>query len=193
MDEPVVFKRDARSCVELMEDADGGRVVRKRYLHGRFKQRWTYRLGVHPGQKERRAAAWLERIGVPVVAVMEVSRSGGEVTVVTRWHGPSLDVALAEAGGAAGAADRARLLSAAGALAERLIERRVFFKDLKASNVVLGPGWPGAVDARLIDVGSARRGLSGAQRRRMVGMLRATCEAAGAEPGEVAAALPAAD
>jgi tRNA A-37 threonylcarbamoyl transferase component Bud32 len=188
-----VYKDDARSRVERVGADDGRARVRKRFTYSPLKQRLTWWIGRHPAQLERRAARRLDRLGVPVARVESVrpaerSAGGGgfAVEVVTAWSGPSLQQALREAS----ADGHARLLEAVVPLVEGLLKERVFFKDLKSSNIVMGPGAPGVLEPRLIDAGSARRGGSPAQRARMLAMLRRTCVADGAEAAEVAAILP---
>jgi len=185
--EPRVFKHDQRSKVTLLpapHDQGASRVV-KRFVYSPFKQRLTYTLGLHPAQKERRAVRWLHRRGVPVVPILDLRPDHGEVdnhcfevVVTTAYHGPSLQQALQE-----GNADtHGRLFAAVTPLVHALLDRRIFFKDLKVSNIVLGPEATETLDPRLIDTGSARPGLSTPQRERMLGMLRQTCQSAGAAP-----------
>ncbi|MEM1210512.1 MAG: hypothetical protein AAGI54_14725 [Planctomycetota bacterium] len=191
---PVVFKHDARSMVLLNEPSNGrpGTVL-KRFLHAGFKQLLTYCIGLHPAQKERRAAAWLARRGVFVVPITDIHLGVGErgqpvfhVTLLTEYHGPSLQQALRDTP----PDNHSRLLAAVAPLVRQLLDRRVFFKDLKSSNIVLGPDAPHTLNPRLIDVGSARRGLSADQRRRMLDMLRHTCQDDGADLNELDAHLP---
>ncbi|MEM0914952.1 MAG: hypothetical protein AAGK09_10125 [Planctomycetota bacterium] len=184
----LVFKQDARSRVEWTPMPGTPGLVLKTFLHSPLKQRFTYALGLHPAQAERRTAHWLEQLRIPVVPIQSIGvfrsaegRATFRVHILTAYQGSSLQHAL----GKANRNDHPRILAAVAPLVRQLLDRRIFFKDLKASNIVLGLDAPNTLDPKLIDTGSARRGLSPTQRQRMLDMLRQTCLDVGADPASL--------
>ncbi|MEO0964859.1 MAG: hypothetical protein AAFY08_07035 [Planctomycetota bacterium] len=174
--EPVeTYKHDARSRVWRVDHSTGSFVI-KRFEYSPLRQGLGQWLHLHPAGQEQRAAAWLAQLDIPVVPLLRSGWSQRKRCLVTPTHGPSLQHTLRHAP----PAGHPRLLAAVAPLVRQLIDQRVFFKDLKASNIVLGPNAPDTLDPKLIDTGSARRGLSPTQRQRMLDMLHQTCQDAGA-------------
>lgn len=150
------FKRDHRSHVRLLPEGPDGRWVVKTFLHPMWRQRLTRMVGAHPAAREAHWHANLQGAGVPVVPVAaHGTDAAGRGFVITPWAGESLHHVLAR-GDTLTPAQRHRLTRAAGALAGRLLSQKLYFRDHKASNLVVDADPNSAVPVRLIDAGACR-------------------------------------
>ncbi|MEE9405407.1 MAG: hypothetical protein V3V20_10980 [Algisphaera sp.] len=147
------LKHDARSHVRRVTDAQGNPWVVKTFLHARWKQRFTQKIGQHPAQLEARWHANLQKANVPVVPIAAQGFDhSGAGWIITPWMGESLHNTLAQ-GHADTPAQRHRLTRAVGTLTGRLLSQKLFNRDHKASNIVIDPH---SGELRLIDAGGCR-------------------------------------
>jgi serine/threonine protein kinase len=179
-----VYKHDARSRVWRI-DAPGGRsFVVKRFEYNPLRQLLALLLRIHPGQREKRAYAWLTGAGVRVVRIVAagVSRRGLGVCywLATPYVGKSLHNLIYH-DDLNDAASRSAVLEAAGGLTADLIHYRVFNRDHKASNILIDQDR----QAWLIDYGATRRLDSPDQAGRMFTSLRANLTEAGATEADL--------
>ncbi len=181
----LVFKSDARSHVWLRDEPGGGALVIKRFEHHRLEQRLLWWIGMHPAQRERRAASRMAGAGLAVVPILEARLIHGRGHVVTPYVGQSLDRLLPGLVGK----PREVMLDRVAAVAGDLLAAGWVFRDLKAGNIVLDAG----DRPHLIDTGSAYRPLPGWTRRRgrvrTLEILDLTLGNAGATPKERAGVL----
>jgi tRNA A-37 threonylcarbamoyl transferase component Bud32 len=153
-----VYKSDRRSRVWRVDlpPERGGRAVIKRFEYSPLRQAVAWRLGIHPAQRELRAAARLRSLGLPVAEIMgagtERSGWGIRAWVATRWLGRSLHNRLRD-GDLDDFARRTAAAEAVGRLTAGLLSEGLVNRDHKASNLILddaGRVW-------LIDAGAVRR------------------------------------
>ncbi|MCC7191395.1 MAG: hypothetical protein IT444_01320 [Phycisphaeraceae bacterium] len=166
------YKSDARSTVWRTETPEGAWVV-KRFEYSPLRQRVSLILGIHPGQRERRANAELVRQEMPAVPLVGWVEQrvglGCKIHLVTPYAGESLQ-RLLRSGLVHDAEWLRRTLPRVGELASRLVEGRWFLADLKTANIVIDKdGQP-----RVIDVGRARRCRSRAKTTQMLAVLEDT-------------------
>lgn len=152
--ESVLYKEDRRSRVWLVEDASQRRWVIKRFEHHTLKQRITAKLGQHPAQREATWHAKLIAAELPVVPIVgHGADDGGRQWLITPWVGNDL-VEWIKDGRLSDPAVRHDVTRQLGSLAGRLMQMRVFNRDFKARNIVIGS--TGKV--WLIDAGGCRGG-----------------------------------
>ncbi len=157
------YKHDARSTVWRAGD-----FVVKRFNHPRWRQAAAWAVGLHPAQREARRARQLAAAGVPCVPVIDLGHKDGRAYTVTPRRGVSVQCRIAERPHAASAGRlEPSLLDGLARLLRQLESAGWFFRDLQAANIVRDD----AGGLHLIDVGSARRGLTDPQRDRMLAML----------------------
>ena len=166
------YKSDARSTVWRTETSEGAWVV-KRFEYSPLRQRVSLILGIHPGQRERRANAELVRQEMPAVPLVGWVEQriglGCKIHLVTPYAGESLQ-RLLRSGLVRDAEWLRHTLPRVGELANRLVEGRWFLADLKTANIVIDKdGQP-----RVIDVGRARRCRSRAKTKQMLAVLEDT-------------------
>lgn len=169
-----VFKEDQRSRVWQVEGPNGPLVV-KRFEYAPLRQSIAALLGQHPAQREVRANRMLQNLRVQVVPIVAFGRQRATIGIrywlATPKYGQSLDKLLV------GPSHLDRTITDAVAnLVQKLQTTRIFFKDLKTSNILIdhdGQAW-------LIDVGSARTARSNQHLPRMLAMLDRTARRDGA-------------
>lgn len=177
--EAELYKADRRSRVWRTDDAPRGqRYVIKRFEYSPLRQRLAWWLGVHPAQRERRnAEKWAAR-GLPIVPIAAGGFDGGKAWLATELRGVSLE-RLIKSGAVPADSPRGRsLIEAVARLLALLVTKKVFFKDLKTSNIL--------VDDRdalwLIDSGSMRE-ASGLARSGQLDRMRAMLDRTAARDG----------
>ena len=171
------YKVDRRSRVWKVRDGEGdstAEYVVKQYRHPSAKQRATWLVGLHPVQREARAVAKLTQARIPVVPITATGMHKGRGILVTRYAGPSLQVAVQQ-GMLDDHARRVGVLERVVALTASLVESRWFFRDLQLANMVLGDD----NQVMLIDTGSIRRSGSPHHTVRMLGLLARTARMEG--------------
>ncbi|MEM7627317.1 MAG: hypothetical protein AAF333_17100 [Planctomycetota bacterium] len=147
-----VFKQDRRTRVWLIEGGHGQRWVIKRFDHAPLRQTLTAALGRHPVQRE---VLWHGRLidaGLAVVPAFDLGADdAGRRHQATPYRGPTLYDLLRENPPPAAKA-RHDLTRQAGRLTGQLLALRVFYRDLKASNLVVDDNGT----LYLIDAGDCR-------------------------------------
>jgi serine/threonine protein kinase len=147
-----VYKNDdTRSSVWLESDPNESYVV-KRFENLPIKQWFLAILQIHPGQCERRAHTRLRNLGLPVIAIEQTGWQKGRYYLTTQPIGPSLSNALSR-GLYDQPTDRHHLAVQLGQLTGQLLKHRLFFRDLKSSNILL----TAQNTLLLIDAGSVRK------------------------------------
>jgi serine/threonine protein kinase len=147
-----VYKFDpARSNVWLESD-DNHQYIVKRFEVSPAKQWFLAMLGIHPGQCETRAHRNIAAMGIPVVPIQQRVWQRGKLCLITPDMGQSLDRATV-AGAFDSPAARHHLAKQLGQLTALLLERQLFFRDLKCSNILIDADGT----LRLIDAGSIRK------------------------------------
>jgi tRNA A-37 threonylcarbamoyl transferase component Bud32 len=172
-----VFKHDGRSRVWLVEASDGPVVV-KRFEYARWRQAAAAVLGLHPAQRERRAARRLIKADLPVAPIIafgaEWAVGGASLWLATRYVGPSVHEVLRTDG-----ASRA-LLDAIATVTAALLRAGFVHRDHKVSNLLVddaGRVW-------LTDVGAIRRSRAAQARRRTLTTLSKTLREVGVSEAE---------
>jgi len=173
------FKRDQRSHVWRV-DSERGPFVVKRFVYSPWRQRLSLLVGAHPAQVEVR---WNQRLQAGLVAVVPVHDGGIEpsgfgcrVWLSTEVAGTSMQrlIRAPEIRKARGEG----LIAAAAGLAAQLFAAGFWSRDFKPSNIVIDD----AGGARLIDVGSARRGASARNIARTMAVMDRVLARDGVEP-----------
>lgn len=162
-----VFKRDAKRSTVWLEANGSVEQVIKRFEASPIKQMFLALLQIHPGQCEKRTHNKLKAMQVPVVTVDTMIWQGGKCCLTTAHVGSSLDRAVM-AGAFSSPTTRHQLAKQLGQLTGLLLARKLFFRDLKLSNIVQGSN-----DAlMLIDAGSVRHVCQRTLTTCMIRMLR---------------------
>ena len=190
------YKSDARSSVwRVVDEVDGaggnsggcgdsGGWVVKRFEYWSVRQVLGLLIGMHPGQFECRRNRKLRRLGVNVVAVeesgLEFKDGRFRYWLATGYAGVSLQDRV-KSDDFADSDQRRTVLRSVGELFSQLVRLGLFFRDFKASNVVVGDD--GVV--RLIDVGGCRGIRTNNDVNRMIGLMETTLGLAGASEQEL--------
>ena len=180
-----VFKSDERSRVWQVGDGRSARVL-KAFGDVSKGAKLKGLIGLHPAQVELRRAKQMRAAGLAVVPVEAAGTLDGKRVLTTPLMGPSLQALQADPSGENWPDDAHRrfALDAVVELVNEMVRAGFVNRDLKTSNLVVGPD-----DFRhvmMIDVGGARRSTDPAARRRTVAMLIQTMTADGYDDREVA-------
>jgi len=180
-----VYKQDRRSKVWRIDAPPGRAYVVKRFTYNPVKQRLAKLIHIHPGQREQRRCRQLMEDGVAVVPIVGQGASkrgaGLELWLATPYLGKSLYNLFFHKELESGER-RANILNAVGRLTGGLIDRRLFNRDHKASNILIDEEdkpW-------LIDVGGVRRSRGASDTTRMIQNLRVNLAEAGADADDLA-------
>lgn len=184
-----VFKQDRRSRVWQIDPPGHGRaLVVKEFLHNPLQQVLAAWLGVHPGQRELKANADLKEKGVAVVPIlahgMRWGGFGRRFWLVTPYVGKSIRQ-LAREGDLENPRVRKHVIDAIALLTAGLIQRGLWNRDHKISNILMDPRgrvW-------LIDAGAVRPAKGRPDTLRMLAMLLKTLAAEEIPPAERAYCL----
>lgn len=150
--ELAVFKEDRRTRVWRVEDGRGQGWAIKRFGHPALRQKLSAAFGAHPVQRE---TLWHDRLitaGLPVAPAYDLgSDDAGRRYQATPYFGPTLYDVLRQ-DPPPSAERRHELTRQAGRLTGQLLALRIFYRDLKASNLVVDEHDV----VRLIDAGDCR-------------------------------------
>jgi len=169
----VVYKSDHRSRVWRIDHPHDTTppVVIKRFEYSPIRQLLARLLHCHPAQRERRANRYLRSIGLPVVPVIDHGTQrvslGCKLWLATPFAGQSLHQRLTD-NPLTNRTQHLTAITAAANLTADLIQRGLFFRDLKPSNIIINDDG----QALLIDVASIRPSRRRTHALRMLALLQ---------------------
>lgn len=147
-----VYKQDARRSSVWLESQAGDSYVVKRFEFSVLKQALLRLLHIHPGQCEWRAHTMLKQMDLPALPIDKLGWRAGRCYLLSQPVGPALNNMITR-GLFDAPCDRHHLAEQLGQLTGKLLARRLFFRDLKLSNILLSA----QNTLVLIDAGSIRR------------------------------------
>ena len=158
-----VFKRDRRSSVWRVE-VEGESFVIKRFEYAPWQQFLARLIFLHPCQVEMRTNRKLLQMQLSTVGVEATGyTSGGRAWLATRWTGKTISQSLR----GMRYHERKMIAEDLAKLLEALINKKIFFRDIKTTNLVVKSDGTLA----MIDVGSAKYFLTQHQIIRMLSLL----------------------
>lgn len=148
-------------------------MIVKRFEHFTLRQLAASLVGKHPAQRELKMAKELRDKGVAVVPIVGHGKQwaglGCKLFLVTPYVGKSVHQ-LGREGELESPVRRKHVVDQIAAVTAKLVEREVYFRDLKASNILMD----NKARLWLIDVGSARKAGKRVHMLKMLGMLLKT-------------------